>query len=84
MKTFRMNSKIPAPTIVPTSVADSNGMLVTFANEGKRTDAAKFIPITTAMIAETNPVTYSLTSTIFINLIEFFSLSYKEVIKSKD
>jgi hypothetical protein len=36
------------------------------------------------MIAETNPVTYSLTSTIFINLIEFFSLSYKEVIKSKD
>jgi len=66
MNTFRMNSKIPAPTIVPTNVADSNGMLDTFCKDGKRTDAAKFIPITTAMIAETKPVTYSLTSTIHI------------------
>jgi len=66
MKTFRMNSKIPAPTIVPTKVAESNGMLVTFTKDGKRTDAAKFIPITTAMIAETKPVTYSLTSTIYL------------------
>lgn len=66
MNTFKMKSKIPAPTIVPTSVADSNGIVDTFANEGKRTCAAKFIPITTAMIAETKPVTYSLTSTIRI------------------
>lgn len=58
-----MNSTIPAPTIVPTNAEVNSGMPDTFPTAPIKV-GTKLMAITTAMIAETNPVTYSLISAI--------------------
>jgi hypothetical protein len=64
-----MNSKIPAPTTVPTKADVSNGIPVTFATESISV-GIKVMEMITAMIAETNPAIYSLTSGIIYTFIE--------------
>lgn len=66
-----MNNSIPAPTIVPTKVADNRGTPDTFSTLVTKV-GTKVTAITTAIIADMKPVIYSLTSGIFIK--EIFEL----------
>jgi len=59
MKVFSMNRRIPAPIIVPTRVSDRSGTLV--AVTAVIIVLISVTAIETAMIADTKPVTYSLT-----------------------
>lgn len=60
-KTVRMNISTPAPTTRPTTVAESNGMPVTWLTADRRV-GIRYTAIVTPMIPSTNPFVYSLTS----------------------